>query len=103
MNDITLYKTDPAKNLFRFYRLDIQTDLFGNPCLIRQWGRIGRAGQTKITPHATLEAAERELAKYQRLKSRKGYNLCNQPASPLAIISACFSTVSVASNCMSGG
>lgn len=72
MNDITLYKTDPAKNVFCFYRLDIQADLFGNQCLIRRWGRIGRAGQTKITPHATLEAAERELAKYQRLKSEKG-------------------------------
>ena len=75
MNDITLYKTDPAKNVFRFYHLDIQADLFGNPCLIRQWGRIGKAGQMKTIPFSTLEAAEQELAKYYRMKSRRGYQL----------------------------
>lgn len=74
MNNITLYKTDPAKNLFRFYRLDIQTDLFGNPCLIRQWGRIGTAGQMKTVPFSTQDAVECELAKYKRLKSNRGYH-----------------------------
>ncbi|MHC5853547.1 WGR domain-containing protein [Nostoc sp.] len=73
MNDITLYKTDPAKNLFRFYYLDIQADLFGNPCLIRRWGRIGKAGQMKTMPFLTLEAAERELVKYYQIKSSRGY------------------------------
>lgn len=75
MNDIILYKTDPAKNVFRFYHLDIQADLFGNLCLIRQWGRIGKTGQMKTIPFSSLEAAERELAKYYRLKSRRGYKL----------------------------
>lgn len=74
MNDIILYKTDPAKNILRFYHLDIQADLFGNPCLIRRWGRIGKAGQMKTVPFLTLETAERELAKYYRMKSRKGYH-----------------------------
>ena len=73
MNPIHLYKTDPAKNVFRFYRLDIQMDLFGNQCLIRQWGRIGKAGQMKTVPFPTLEAAERELGKYHRMKSKRGY------------------------------
>lgn len=73
MNDITLYKTDPAKNVFRFYHLDIQADLFGNACLIRRWGRIGKAGQMKTLAFPTLEAAEWELAKYYRMKSRRGY------------------------------
>lgn len=73
MNEITLYKTDPAKNVFRFYHLDIQADLFGSPCLIRRWGRIGKAGQMKTVPLPTLEAAKQELAKYQRLKSNRGY------------------------------
>ena len=74
MNEVTPYKTEPAKNIFRFYRLDIQADLFGNQCLIRQWGRIGKAGQMKTAPFPTLEAAEQELAKYQRLKSNRGYH-----------------------------
>lgn len=73
MNEIILYKTDAAKNLFRFYHLDIQTDLFGSPCLIRRWGRIGKGGQMKTVPFPTLEAAEQELTKYQRIKINKGY------------------------------
>ena len=73
MNPVTLYKTDSAKNVFRFYRLDIQTDLFGNHCLIRQWGRIGKRGQMRTTPFPTLETAEQELAKFQQLKTKRGY------------------------------
>lgn len=77
MNEITLYKTDPTKNLFRFYHLDIQADLFGNQCLIRQWGRIGKAGQIKTIPFPSLKAAKHELAKYQQLKIRRGYSFTN--------------------------
>ena len=73
MNEIVLYKTDPAKNVFRFYRLDIQADLFGNPCLIRQWGRVGKTGQMKTIPFTTLEEAEQELGKYHRSKLKRGY------------------------------
>ena len=73
MTVIALYKTDPTKNVFRFYRLDIQQDLFGNHCLIRQWGRIGKAGQMKTTPFPTLETAEQELVKFQRMKTKRGY------------------------------
>jgi len=80
MKEITLYKTDPAKNVFRLYRLDIQMDLFGNQCPIRQWGRIGERGQMKTVPFPTLEAAEQELAKYHRMKLGKGYK-----HSPLAL------------------
>ncbi|MGH6834124.1 MAG: WGR domain-containing protein [Methylocella sp.] len=31
-----------------FYRLDVQPDLFGQWCFIREWGRIGRAGQVRM-------------------------------------------------------
>lgn len=75
MTAIALYKTDPVKNVFRFYRLDIQTDLFGNQCLIRQWGRMGKRGQIKTMPFPTLEAAEQALAKYQQMKIKRGYGL----------------------------
>jgi hypothetical protein len=49
-HSLTLYRIDPARNMHRFYRLDIQPDLFGNQCLIREWGRIGRLGQMRSTP-----------------------------------------------------
>jgi predicted DNA-binding WGR domain protein len=38
MTAIILHRVDPAKNMRRFYRLDVQRDLFGQWCLIREWG-----------------------------------------------------------------
>jgi predicted DNA-binding WGR domain protein len=47
MSAIILHRTDSAKHMRRFYRLDVQPDLFGQWCFIREWGRIGRAGQLR--------------------------------------------------------
>jgi predicted DNA-binding WGR domain protein len=35
------YRIDTAKRMHRFYRMEVQPDLFGRWCLIREWGRIG--------------------------------------------------------------
>jgi predicted DNA-binding WGR domain protein len=32
----------------RFYGLDVQRDVFGQWCLIREWGRIGRGGRMRM-------------------------------------------------------
>lgn len=50
MNEVTLTRRDPARNLHRYYRLDVQPDLFGAWCLIREWGRIGQGGQARFHP-----------------------------------------------------
>ena len=42
---VILTRSDPARNMHRYYRLDVQHDLFGAWCLQREWGRIGQAGQ----------------------------------------------------------
>jgi len=73
MNAVTLYRIDPAKNMHRFYRLDVQPDLFGAWCLVREWGRIGSAGQTRSAPFPTPQEAEAALNKHRRLKNRRGY------------------------------
>ncbi|HTW72940.1 MAG TPA: WGR domain-containing protein [Acetobacteraceae bacterium] len=39
MTAVTLHRIDPARNMRRFYRLDLQRDLFGTWDLIREWGR----------------------------------------------------------------
>jgi predicted DNA-binding WGR domain protein len=36
MSAVTLYRTDPARNMARFYHLDLQPDLFGSWCVIRE-------------------------------------------------------------------
>ena len=68
-----LYRIDPTRRMSRFYRLDVQPDLFGAWCVMREWGRIGRAGRLIVEPHntqgAALAAAERLLSQ----KSKRGY------------------------------
>jgi predicted DNA-binding WGR domain protein len=73
MHSVTLYRIDQARNMQRFYRLDIQPDLFGNQCLIREWGRIGRGGQVRSTPCRTEEEAQVALHKQREAKERRGY------------------------------
>ena len=70
---IILHRTDPAKNMRRFYRLDVQPDLFGQWCFIREWGRIGRAGQVRMIPYPTAANAHEALVQQQRMKERRGY------------------------------
>ena len=44
MNDVHLIRIDPARNVPRFYRLDVQPDLFGGFAVVKEWGRIGARG-----------------------------------------------------------
>jgi len=70
---VVLYRTDPARRIHRFYRLDVQRDLFGQWLLIREWGRIGCQGKTLSMPFETAGRAEAALARHQRRKERRGY------------------------------
>jgi predicted DNA-binding WGR domain protein len=73
MTALTLSRSDPTRNLHRYYRLDVQLDLFGAWCFIREWGRIGQAGQTRTVLYPTPEAAQTALERQRRAKERRGY------------------------------
>jgi predicted DNA-binding WGR domain protein len=73
MSGVTLYRTNHTKSMHRYYRLDVQPDLFGGWCCIREWGRIGAAGQTRSVPYTTPAAAEAALDRQRRVKERRGY------------------------------
>ncbi len=73
MTAITMHRSDPARNLHRYYRLDVQRDLFGAWCFIREWGRIGRAVQVRIVLFSTPDEAQAALDKKCQAKLRKGY------------------------------
>ena len=75
MNAVTLYRIDPAKNMHRFYRLDVQPDLFGAWCLMREWGRIGSGGEIRSVPFPTLQQAVAALRNLRDTKERRGYQL----------------------------
>ncbi len=40
-------RKDPARNMARYYAMEIEQTMFGEACLIRRWGRIGKRGQEK--------------------------------------------------------
>ncbi|MEX6508441.1 WGR domain-containing protein [Jiella sp. M17.18] len=73
MMRVQLRREDPAKNMRRFYVMEIQPDLFGQYTLFREWGRIGRAGTVQETPFPTAEAAEAALERQWRAKVRRGH------------------------------
>ena len=73
MTAITLRRTDPERNMYRYYRLDVQPDLFGNWCCIREWGRIGAAGQIRSVLYPTPIEAKAALARQRQAKERRGY------------------------------
>jgi len=61
MTAVTLTRTDHARRMARFYVLDVQPDLFGAWCFIREWGRIGRPGQLRHVPYPTEDEAKERL------------------------------------------
>jgi predicted DNA-binding WGR domain protein len=58
----------------RFYRLDVQPDLFGGWTLWREWGRIGRGGQVRVDAYLTVAEALDAQAKLEHAKVRRGYS-----------------------------
>lgn len=73
MSAVYLTRIKASKNMSRFYRLDVQPTLFGEFALVREWGRIGRAGQVRSTPYPTRGQADVALAKLYAAKARRGY------------------------------
>ena len=86
MSAITLHRTDAARNMHRYYRLDVQPDLFGEWCFVREWGRIGRPGQMRSVPYPTEQEAHAALARQRRVKERRGYLLQKRGSSHLATL-----------------
>ena len=75
MTPITLHRIDAARNMSRFYRLDVQPDLFGAWCVMREWGRIGRPGRVRAEAYPTEAEASARLRRQQRAKQGRGYSL----------------------------
>jgi predicted DNA-binding WGR domain protein len=73
MTATVLHRIDPVKNMRRFYWLDVQPDLFGQWCFIREWGRIGHAGQVRTIAYPAAIDAHEALAAQRRAKERRGY------------------------------
>jgi predicted DNA-binding WGR domain protein len=70
---LILRRTDPARNMARFYALSVEPTLFGGASLTRRWGRIGTSGRQIVELHADAEAARLSREAWLRRKARRGY------------------------------
>src|SRR4051812_37996816 len=71
----SLRRVDPARNMARFYSLEVERDLFGRAVVVRRWGRIGTAGRTRVDEHPDEGRAVAALVKLEASKRRRGYRL----------------------------
>jgi predicted DNA-binding WGR domain protein len=65
MSAVHLIRIDPARNMRRFYRFDVQPDLFSGFAVVKEWGRIGHrggrvAGEWHLTEALAAAAVQRQ-------------------------------------------
>ena len=75
-----LTRIDPDRNMARYYRLEVQPDLFGGAVLVRNWGRIGAPGQERREWFSSWFDARAAQQRLQQIKARRGYQ--PRPALP---------------------
>ena len=68
-----LTRTDLEANLHRFYRMEIVRGLFGGWGLVREWGRIGSAGQMRTDWFETEAEATDARFTLHMAKAKRGY------------------------------
>ena len=73
MATTVLRRIDQARNMARFYELDVQPGLFGDISVTRHWGRIGSNGQSKQHWFSDDTAASALSTKLKRQKEKRGY------------------------------
>jgi predicted DNA-binding WGR domain protein len=73
MSTVHLSRIDPARNMCRFYWIDVQPDLFGGFAVVKEWGRIGARGRMMDEWHMTEAEAHFALQRQAERKRRRGY------------------------------
>ncbi|HEV7317908.1 MAG TPA: WGR domain-containing protein [Ensifer sp.] len=79
--DLYIERTDPRKNMARFYAMSIDRTLFGTACLTRRWGRIGTIGQSMAHHFDNEMEAVTLFLDLLKRKRRRGY----QPPTPFGL------------------
>ena len=63
-----LTRSDPSRNIDRFYIVDITPTLFGEWAVLREWGRRGSPGTMRLDSYQRRDEAE--LAERCMIKRR---------------------------------
>lgn len=66
-------RTDATRNMARYYAMEISITLFGEACLTRSWGRIGKRGQSMRHHFEREEEAVDLFLDLLRQKRARGY------------------------------
>lgn len=66
-------RTNASKNMARYYAMEISMTLFGEACLTRSWGRIGKRGQSMSHFFEREEDAVDLFLDLVRQKRSRGY------------------------------
>ena len=73
-----LTRTDPARNIDRFYIVDVTPTLFGDWTVMREWGRRGSPGTVRLSSYERRNEAE--TAEQRTIKRRLQRGYLAQPA-----------------------
>jgi predicted DNA-binding WGR domain protein len=79
MTDIELRMVDPVRNRFRLYGLTETRTLFGEPCLVIGWGRIGHRLRSRTEVFADQGLLEHRRKALLARRRRNGYAPCSSP------------------------
>lgn len=87
---IVLDRVDRGQNMARFYRISVDPALFGLMAVTREWGRIGRSGQSRIDLYPNVAEAAAAANVLMRNKMRRGYvpasgRLTTRPEAPAVL------------------
>jgi len=73
-----LHRIIPEENMWRFYSMNIEPDLFGGAVLVREYGRIGSSGQRRQERFDDAGQAAQALAGHMRRKVKRGYRIVRE-------------------------
>ena len=70
---VTLRRLEPSRNVARFYALAVERDLFDRVVVVRQWGRLGTAGRTRLDEYPDEGRAAEAMMRLETSKRSRGY------------------------------
>lgn len=68
-----LTRTDPTRNIDRFYVVDITPTLFGEWAVLREWGRRGSPGTMRLSSYRRREEAQSAEQRIIKRRLQHGY------------------------------
>ncbi len=75
-----LVRIDPARNMYRWYRVELASSLFEAFVVVRAWGRLGTPAQhIRLTVVADQAEGEKLVEKIKLRRLKRGYILREEP------------------------